>query len=130
MYILILLHNQSSLVMIYWDYYSSYISFWVKDKWRYLSLSELTLMVFDTGLTHLDSEASKWNQSFSHWPTGSCIGTSIGIFMVVKEIDEMEHKPIIRLYQIGLKNNKLKIAYECFGTNIRKNSFFWRIHGD
>ena len=30
-----------------------------KDKWRPPSLSKLTTMVFNTGLTHLGSEASK-----------------------------------------------------------------------
>ena len=38
--------------------------FVVKIKWRPLSLSELTPMIFNTGLTHLGSEASKSNSVF------------------------------------------------------------------
>ena len=37
------------------------IAFCLIDKWRPPRLSELTLLIFNTGLTHLSSEASKYS---------------------------------------------------------------------
>ena len=56
-----LIFNQENLSLISLSYKVFLRNGFLEDKWRPPSLSELTPIIFNMELTHLGTEASKWN---------------------------------------------------------------------